>query len=116
MSAVSITNNSIINNISQPINKQETWKEKIQNIAKKIFSAILTAALLIANPTIFVACIFTGILWSGATKAIEKITNIWKKQPWTTTAMIIGAGILALPATLAACSGLYALHLGSQMA
>jgi hypothetical protein len=122
MSAIPST--TILPNTFDPISPQadsisppaKSCTNKVWNVAKSIFAGILAAALLIVNPTLFIAGFFVGIVWSDQAKeAIRKIVTVWNKQPYVGSAMLIGAGVLTLPPTLAACSFLYALHVGNSM-
>lgn len=95
---------------------KQSCKDKVWDAAKSVFSGILAAGLLIINPTLFIAGFLVGVVWSEQAKdSIQKIVNVWKKQPWVGSAMVIAAGMLALPPALAACSFLYSVHLGSSM-
>lgn len=115
MTAVSANNFlNVSDSITPPV--KQSCKDKVWDVAKNIFSGILAAGLLIINPTLFIAGFLVGVVWSDQAKeAIQKIVTVWKKQPWVGSAMVIAAGLLALPPALAACSSLYSVHLGSSM-
>lgn len=107
---------TVSHNLVPDVEIKQTVKDKIWNIVKSFFSGILAAGLLIINPSLFVAAFFIGVIWTDRAKeAIDKVVAVWKKQPWVTSAIIVGCGVLALPAALAATSVLYAVYFGSNM-
>lgn len=94
----------------------KTCCEKILDVVKSIFAGIAAALLLVINPTFFIAGLLTGVIWADKAKeAIEKVSAAWQRQQWYGTAAIVAGGILTLPISLAACSTLTAMHLGTQM-
>lgn len=95
--------------------ESSTLREKICYVISIVLTALAATVFFMLNPSLFLASCLIGIVWSeNVAKGIDKIVAVWKRQPWIVSAAIVMAGVLALPAALAAGSILFAAHLGSQ--
>lgn len=102
-----------------PIKKPSLLKRiiaKIWQVVKKIFSFIIGCALFISTPTFFAIGFIAGIVFKAKVQeAISRIRGVWKSQKWGTALLVVMAGFLALPVTLAGASLLYSGRLGARL-
>lgn len=88
--------------------------EKVKQATFYILTALISAALYWINPSLFAIGFIAGIIMDAHTKvAIEKITDVWKRQKVTVTLFGSVACGLSLPATLATAAVLWSANLGS---
>ena len=99
------------------------WKKsltKIWRVASIILLVLVNVALFLSNPYLYPIAFFVGFVFNKqAQQVIDKITVIWKKQPWP---MTIGIGLatavtgfLSIHIALAIASGLFAAPLGATL-
>lgn len=88
--------------------------KKVAIICLKLVAAIGTFFM---NPTVFAIGFIVGIVFDEQFRdLIDKIVRIWTRQKIAMTLLLVVAGFLSLPVTLAVGSFLYAGYLGSSLA
>lgn len=110
-------------NPSSPIGAVEKNPSRFKQIISKIWTAIkwvfkfaLGCALFISNPSFFAVGFVAGVVFSDKIQeAINKIKEIWKKQPWGVALLVAAGAFLALPVTLATASFFYGGSLGAGL-
>ena len=86
-----------------PTKKPAGLWQKISKVASIIFKAILTVFLYWINPSIFALGFVIGIVADEQSrKGIEKISKVWRSQPWSMCLIGGAAAFLSLPITTAA--------------
>lgn len=114
--SLSPINKEISQNGNQTKNRLDVCLKKVCHAALFIFKSSLSLALYWINPSLFAVGFFVGIAFDQeVSKAIEKIKNIWKTQPWNLCLIAAVAGFCSLPVTLAVGSLLWSSSLGSTM-
>jgi hypothetical protein len=104
------------NNHLQPISvrwKSLTCCQKTAYVAKKIFLGVMYIAWMLFQAALFFVGVIFGILFTALMqKMIDKIKELWKKQPWAVVGMTTLVTILAFPVTLMATAFVLGCHLG----
>lgn len=75
--------------------------ERISSAVSQIFSFVTTTALFFISPTLFAV----GTVWGVCDEArvanlVERIGNVWDRQPWQVKALLVVGALTALPVTV----------------
>ncbi len=93
---------------------QMTCCQKIWMVVKVILFIAVATTLFIVNSTLFLVGCLVGIVWSEQMdRAIQRIIEVWKKQPWIGTLIIVGMVLLSVPMALATSCFFVGARLGS---
>lgn len=102
-------------NITTP-NTSNINKEKIWEVVKLVFMALLTLGLLAANPGLFLAGLIIGMVAPNkVSEAADKVFVICKNWPIPSAIFIGCVAFVALPQLSGACSLLFAAYMGSEL-
>lgn len=103
----------IVNRLGRK-NKSYPMFEKIKTVAKVVFAILLSLVLFWINPSIFFISFVVGIAFSQVLKkAIDKINVFMKHYKWPVLGGCAVLAALALPASIAVSSAVWAAHVGS---
>jgi len=95
------------------------WKKtlaKVWNVVSKVLLGLANAVFFLTNPTLYPLAFLVGVVWNDTVAiVIDKITIIWKKQPWAMAIATGVAGFLSLQVAWATASCLFAAHLGATL-
>lgn len=90
-----------------------TCCQKTAQVAKKIFQAILYIAWMLFQAPLFFTGVIVGTLFPQLMqKAVDKIKELWKKQPCAVIGMTALVTALAFPVTIMASAFIIGGHLG----
>lgn len=106
----------------EPIKKITFWDkvkdllQKIWEVVKLIFYALIGAVLFLANPSLFTIGLLGGIVFDLKFKEVaDKISQIYKESQWKVLTLIGFGAFLSLPVTAAVVAIGYGANLGYNL-
>ena len=94
----------------------QIWEQivsKVWQTVKYLFLSVLGAVLFATNSTVFSVGFLIGAIWpEKARPVIERIDNLWKRQPWEVCLIGGTAAFLAIQVTGAFATLFFAVNLG----
>lgn len=102
---------------SPPVSGCRLLMQVARKIVKIAFTAIASTALLWLSPGMWVVGITVGVIYrDGMKDALHRIAETFRRQPWAAGSLAFGAGVIALPISIAVGALFFGGYIGSQLA